>query len=1169
MKPFDLSQAPLDGWNLIEANAGTGKTYCMTRLLLRLMLEQGHHAEEVLLVTFTRAATAELKTRVLKVLRLAAAALAGQPGDDRTINQLCADYVDDATARERINRALRTFDQVAVYTIHGFCQQLLTEFAGVTGFDLDAELIEDDSVVLSALAGEQWQLLMESQSTEFAAFLQAGGRERLGGYARDVRSMLEKPYATLIDRGDTADLPGLEGQFRSAWQQLCHQWPRQGAEFLGGLLTHDGLSQQRYKPAQLRRQASRVDRLVIDPWIKSDLMEDAARLGRSALEQGTNQGFAPPDHRLMDVIEAFVVASRSLREAYATQERRLPMLLRDRVAEALDRWKQRESRMLYRDLVERLQASLEGPMGERMAQGVEQRFRAALIDEFQDTDPLQFSIFRRLFRNQPVFLVGDPKQALYGFRGADVFAYLQARQDVDRCYALNTDWRAHPGVLAGINRLFIGADCPFALEAIDFRPSEPSERPQEQLLVDGEPDGPLLFWTLPVQPAHPSRISAAESTAAQIQRLIDSGSRGRARLTGADGSVRPLVAGDIVVLVRKHTEAALVARALNQLGISCVQPGTEDVFRSSEAADLERVLHGVCYPERSGRMAGALATALLGGTAELAERLATDTDEADHRTEQFRQLRGTWEQQGIAALINRLVLDFGIASRLLRRVDGRRRLTNIYHLLDLMEQQFEPGRPLGEQLDWLHSRRQVTEYQGEESLLRLESEEDLVRILTIHKSKGLEFPVVFCPYLWDANPKFESPGSYLEHHAHDGLSIVFNGSESDLAAHLQESVSENLRLLYVALTRTRNRAYLAWTVTRGTGYAALRMLLDNAGRDWQGGLDPFRSKKSLDAALDKTAEQLVQSGLCSMTRPRAGEPRSEQRQFGEFQAPPGVNPPAWSIHSYSSLAEQNVVGGDDSIRDVDRLFGEDDASDAETDRAIFKLPAGSRTGLMVHGIFERLSSFDPEDSELMLLVEQALTRFQMPLSHAPALAAQIRICLTAPLDGSDPGIRLDHVPRSDWVAEMEFHLSLRGAARPDLWRLLDRDTTDQGRLDGFLRGFIDLIFRLDNRFYIVDYKTNLLGNDPSAYTPEQLKLAIRSHDYELQYLLYTLALHRHLSNTVDGYRYDSHFGGVYYLFIRGMQSGSAATGVHYALPSEEIIGRLDRLFSGFKSNNFN
>ena len=810
--------------------------------------------------------------------------------------------------------------------------------------------------------------------------------------------------------------------------------------------------------------------------------------------------------------------------------------------------------------------------------------------------------------SSPLFLVGDPKQAIYSFRNADLPTYLQARAGAAEVYTLSENQRSTAPLLRGLNALFGRNDRAFMLPGLAYQSVDYGAKKRHALVDATEPRAPLQLWSLPQDddgqplPKLQARCAAMEACAGEIARLIGAAQQGRITLAG-----RELAAGDIAVLVRSHAHGSEMRRALARLGVGSVELSQASVFASNDAEELERVLAAILEPSRERLLRAALATELLGRDAAAIDAISGNELEMLALIKRCTEHRELWLKRGVGVMLRRWMVEEKVSERLLARADGERRMTNLLHLCECLHEasQGASGHASPEALlRWLHNQR-TQGRRDDATQLRLESDRNLVQIVTVHKAKGLEYPIVFCPALWDGRPPgFPSGLDGKEYHDdHDQPLVDFtpdvktvHGGSALISDRLAlETAAETLRLIYVALTRAVQRCYLVvGSYTNKAGKTAsptegnrslLNWLAAGQGRkpeDWR---DAGLSSAEIAAAWSQLAADHAPDIDLSPLPTAPGAPLAPQRPAPDTLAAlpaPGRIPNAWRIGSYSSLAHGAQHEG--AAVDHDLRAGETTSAPAPLPAAtpfnaaeddILRFPRGPVAGECMHTVFERADFTEAQTwgsaiATGLRLHPQSLRPGQMNGDATALLPAMLANMLSDVLHTPLPdGFTLAAVPMGRRLVELEFSLPSKHLSAGDLAAAM-RDhgypvpTLDFGSLEGYLRGFIDLVFEHEGRFYVLDWKSNHLGDGPGQYGQTHLHAAMTVNGYHLQYLLYTVAVHRYLQQRMAGYQYDTHFGGVLYLFVRGVRPGwrdaaGAATGVYAHKPTLACVQRLSDL----------
>ena len=1181
LQPLAVDRVPLQGTNLVEASAGTGKTWTIVALYVRLLLERRIPVEQILVVTFTKAATGELKSRVLERLVALRDALskdveALRDSDDpllRHVAQQCSDPTRDVAW---LTAAIESFDLAPIHTIHAFCQRALSEEAFDCGLPFENELLVDDAALLDLAVADCWRRMVTEADPLWAAWLQAHNIQP---------STLIAEIAELRNKADAVHrLPekppvDAEARYAACYRRARESWQSSAEEALA-LLDKCLVRRNPYHARNIGNWRGRLDlcfaptapHLAIDKCIEYFC---AAKMAEHCADG------VSPAHALFDALDALWGEKQRLEGAFAARYAHLCSGIYREAMEALRTHKRARRVRAYDDLLRDLHEALQGEQGAALAARLRRRYAAALIDEFQDTDPVQYGIFRALYADsgQPLYFVGDPKQAIYAFRGADVHAYLAAAEAADKAYTLGTNHRSTSALVRAVNVLFERNADVFFADRIGYRPVDAAGRADGRLQDEGAEEAALIFRFMPrpdkaYGKGHAGNV-ATESTAAEIVQLLQRAQRGRVQLDG-----RALAGGDIAVLVYNHRQAAQIKEALAARGVASVTYGQESVYCSIEAEELAQVLAAVAEPTREGLVRAALATEMLGrSAAELAALSEADTT-WDATLERFVHYHRLAAEHGFMHMWRELLRREDVPQRLLALPGGERSMTNLQHLADLLhEASIANGLDLEGLLRLLARARDGHYGDVEAQQLRLESDAHRVRILTVHASKGLEFPVVYCPYLWDGRLRSADAERIVYHR--DGRTYVDFGSpeqEEHRTLAMREEWGERLRLAYVALTRAKHRCVVHWGAVNEGEYSSLAWLLHGEAGD---AADPqgfaARFKSLDDEALRARLHELAQRSDSAMAVTTLEEPDDCVLQRDASQSPVGaarvfsgaVSAP-WRVSSFSGLISRKerelpdydaldvarVAGGPQGVRDD-----------------LFDLPGGVRTGQLIHTLFERIDFRRSAGAEVDATIARTLREYDYDPRWQPVLARMLSDVVSTPLDDQTE-LRLDLITPAQRLVEMGFVFAVGHAGAEALRECCAALRAQGSRLPeaigrtvlaparGFVKGYIDLVFEYQGRYYIADYKSNWLGERYEDYAPARLAAAMSESFYDLQYLLYTVALHRYLKLRLPDYDYDRHVGGVYYLFVRGMQPArGAASGVYATRPDRALVERLDALLT--------
>ncbi len=1116
-QPFDVCGELPKGMALLQASAGTGKTFTIAALTTRYVAE-GMPIDRLLVITFTRMATGELRERVRDRLVSAFHGLdqfvggSGLPADDELVRVLAdTSPAEVAVRRDRLARAIADFDSATIETTHGFCLQVLYGLGTAGDVDREVTLVED------------------------------------------VRDLIEEVVDDLY----------------------------------------------------LRRFAHRPNPLEFS-------REEALDIAMRVLSQ--------PDARIVPELSAAEDLS-SIRRRFAKA-----------VREEIDRRKRALKILTYDDVLIRLRDTLIEPQrGPAACARLRERYEVVLVDEFQDTDPVQWEIMHRAFGlgGSTLVLIGDPKQAIYAFRGADVHAYLDARETVQSEWTLDVNWRSDEGLLAAYDALFAKAQLGEA--GITYRNIRAADANREPRLVGTPTSAPLRarivhaddgLVTLTSKKRQPQTEAArdfvARDLAAEVVALL--AARPEVITRRRDGSELGRVLlhpGHIAVLVRFNSHARIVQNALTRVGVKAVIGGSGSVFGTEPARDWLRLLEALERPTARDRASLAALTCFVGWTPELVATAGEAQWEDLHWS--LHQWAALLRDRGVASLYEKVSSTHQVPARVLAGPSGERFMTDLRHVAQLLhEAGVSEGLGPTAMASWLGRRINEAERdtENEERARRLESDHEAVQVITIHRSKGLEFPIVLCPYMWSSyTPTIKVP---VFHDKDNGKARTIDvaGEGNGFTLHQQDQLveerGEDLRLLYVALTRARHQAVLWWVGANDCQHSPLSRLIFD--RDADGVVDSHGSGARTDLAVADAFTALGPQVLVERVaappdvhweEEEVGTPTLEAASFDR------TLDLGWRRVSYSgitsALHEQPTIGSEPeqqltSDEEVPAIttqrraeVGPDEKRLRTVALGLSSMPGGTLVGTLVHSVLER-TEFDAPDlpKDVRAALQREVTWRNVDLGSVDAVVSGLCTAIESPLGPLAGDVRLRDLPRLDRLDEMGFEIPLVGGEVPttslhvaQMADLLEahldpadpvaryaqrlRDPALHGIFRGYLTGSLDLVFRRDNRFFIADYKTNRLSVSDETltawhYRPDALHDEMMAAHYPLQALLYAVALHRYLRWRLAGYDPEHHLGGVLYLFVRGMSAieptriGDQPCGVWSWRPPGHLVESLSELF---------
>lgn len=1168
-EPLDPLSLPLQGERLIEASAGTGKTYTIAALYLRLLLGLGGNAafsrplsvEELLVVTFTEAATAELRGRIRSNIHELRIACLRQTTDNPLYASLLDEIADKQQAAQWLLLAERQMDEASVFTIHGFCQRMLSLNAFESGMLFEQQLIEDESELRYQACADFWRrhcYPLQRDIAEAVHALWKGPEELLRAIDRYLQG-----EAPVIKSPPPADetLVSRHEKIVAKIAALKQKWNESVGE-IDAIIENSGIDRRKFNRGNQGKWIEKISAWAQEETRGYQLPDALEKFSQRFLTERTKADGIVPEHPLFVAIEALLAEPLTLNDLMITRAM-------TEIRQAVAREKRRRGELGFDDMLSRLDEALSSENGEALASAIRTRFPVAMIDEFQDTDPQQYRIFRRIWRQQPdtaLLLIGDPKQAIYAFRGADIFTYMKARSEVVAHYTLDTNWRSAPGMVESVNALFSRMETAFMFNEIPFLPVKSAPKNASlRFEVSGAVQPAITFWLLEGEGYGVADYQAAmaQHCAAQIRDWLSAGARGEALLWKGE-QANPVKASDITVLVRSRQEAALIRDALTLLDIPSVYLSNRDsVFDTLEAQEMLWLLQAVLAPERENTLRSALASSMLGLNARDIDELNHDENAWDAVVEEFAHYRKRWQKRGVMAMLRELMTRRQLAENMLASSGGERRLTDILHISELLQEagtQLESEHAL---VRWLAQQIADPNSNASSQQMRLESDKHLVQIVTIHKSKGLEYPLVWLPFI--ANYRVQDQAYY---HDRETFDAVLDLSKAETSVELAEAerLAEDLRLLYVALTRSVWHCSLGVAPVfrrRGEKTGESDFHLSALGRLIQRG-EP-KDAAGLRLCIESLCGDDIALHIPSLPDNSRWEMAQEPATDLNARQITRVLADDWRVTSYSGLQQHGQSIAQDLMPKLDvDAAGVGDVP-VEPTLTPHQFPRGASPGTFLHSLFEELDFTQPVSGEWVLKMLQS---GGYDAHWQPVLTGWINAILQAPL--TTQGFSLRQLTARNKQVEMEFYLPVAGPLKADALDALIRqyDPLSAGcpplnfrQVQGMLKGFIDLVFRHEGRYYLLDYKSNWLGENSEAYTQQAMAAAMQMHRYDLQYQLYTLALHRYLRHRIADYRYDDHFGGVIYLFLRGVDAADPRSGIFSTRPDAELINKMDNLFA--------
>lgn len=1248
---FVALNIPSDATCLIEASAGTGKTYTMTEIYLRLILGvncQPLTVEQILVVTFTNAATQELRDRIreriLNAEQLFYRYLDEQQNgnnhlQDSSFEHTLFNILNDAgedlnLATLRLKVAAQDMDLAAIYTIHSFCQKMLSRFSFLSGLPFELTLQPNENELLTRLSQEVWRELYYPLDKQFLPL---------------VITHLKSPDEALNSVRHLLGNPQPDNPFAYHFS-FAHYFAekQQHIKQIQQFWLNNG--EQLFQDCQNTRQTQ----LYGNKYTQKSLDKAFAAWQQWASHPTT----AIPDYEMFtqqkmvdthnatkgdliipELIQPFQTLVEHFDQHFSEQAEKSAILLHfyHTLQNKVDEYKQHNPEKSFNDMLSLLNRALKAEQGEKLANEIRQLYQFAMIDEFQDTDIQQYEIFSRLFMNttpsRGFIMIGDPKQSIYKFRGADIATYIKAAKQAQQRETLNTNYRSSPKLVEAVNLLFDFASdnshSPLLHKEIPFDAVNYKEQPvlnganNVMLYLQADRFDEKLAAIQCAQQIHQQLkqsikekqlfieqrfiCHSLEEAQNKQQELIKKEQRAhRIILTKYEIEKseneyvvlgkKPILPADIAILVNKGTQAQLIRDALNQFGLSSVYLSERsNIFDTQEAHDLFALLNACINPYNQGAILSSLGSFLWAKSADELAILqqSNHPEEWDNWISRFVHFHEIWQRQGILAMLHH-IFEHYLFQAIAQFEHKDRRITNFFHLAELLQQASPTVENEHALLHWF--KQNLTDVGSDitEQELRLESEQDLIKIITIHKSKGLQYPVVWLPFVGTDKGKKKSNTSRLNTiRYHDDLRWEFElpQSEADEIKQLENN-AENLRLLYVALTRAesqinlilparfvgkqnaKNRSKLQWN--------SLLYLLTNG--EFQSDSISEMPKETTSYFDDKKitygAIHLSEHSTNEYDKWNLADYLTQDHDLSVKEMPDAIPHNIGNITSYSALVRSKHSRSSNYDEEDEKENNNQQPTHAEKEQnSRFNLPKGATIGTEIHNLLE---TFRFEEIDSAIKNQDKTTRFHKKLSEfcevlnledpikwQAVLMEWFEDIILTPFGNH---FCLKDISSQHCFKEWEFVLRLNNKnALPQLNSLLRENTVliqkyeladlQLNELQGYIHGFVDCLCEHNGQYYVIDYKSNHLGHHFDDYAPDKIEHAFATNRFDLQAILYSVAVHRMLRFRLGKtYDYEKHFGGVAYLFLRGMNR-ETNSGVYFDKPSYTLIDQLDQLFA--------
>ncbi|APC96870.1 exodeoxyribonuclease V subunit beta [Francisella frigiditurris] len=1157
MKNLDTKTIPLNGRHIIEASAGTGKTYNITELYVRLLLEKKLLPSQILVMTFTKDATQEIIGRVESKLR------------DVIRNHKSGKEVLSEENYKYLKRALLEIDEAAIFTIHGFCKKVLSEQAFTSGIEMDVSMEVDTSDILQKVVEDFFRnnINNNQENYEYLKAFKLHTPEKFLG-RNGLWNVVKSNYEILTSK--------------EVFKNDIEHYKREiKVNITNGLNTEidEYIDQKGFRQS--------FERVLM--WLDSNdiaIPKDAYLITKGNLKA-----------IYKDLISISLKKMISLAEDY-TEFKQTQFIQQScsQIRKNFIKAKEQKGVLDFNDLITKLCQSVQTSTD--IVKTLQTQYPVALIDEFQDTDAEQYQILDTIYPTSKeelmLLMIGDPKQAIYGFRGGDIFTYLKAKAScpAENHWSMDTNWRSTSQMIKAYNRLFykddyeidgaVGKD--IFSEGIDYQTVKASPNADSKNKVFDDNFQPINYFYYDVaEDDNKNDIDTKLSawTANEIVRLLSS---------------KKVTESDIAILVENGKQAKVIQQALQQKNLSSVYLSQRDnVYKSQEAQEILFLMEGINELENKYLLKKALSTSLLGGSAEkfLAYFDEEKIEEWGRQIDYAKGLRDKWHKYGFMSFIMQILHE----SFIQRTENKQRVITNVLHLAELIKVAENKYKHPNQLIKWYRQQiKSDTDLEGE---LRLESNDNLIKIITIHGSKGLEYPIVFIPFASYVSSKKFLLDKVNKYYDKELAQTVYKIGKDDSIKDIvdNEAVEELMRLFYVAVTRAEHRCYIGVAKYQSKKGAA-KIPSDDS---YNSPLAQFVNYKKDEDWLEKvqkiTNNPANQSLLLEINNFQSIEIQhtsynvaNQELKASQIHKLENDN---WEMLSFSKISKskpQNI------ILEKENDESEDDKAQEIQQKLEFRFTAtkGADIGNILHNVLEH-TDFSTGEIDDTLLQEQ-MNRYKVVAAEDfNNLKSWLEECLTAPISEIEQqsslvqkesnfqgelfddnksvlhtsSFCLKDILNSKTLKEAEFYFPVTNkklyktniikALGEYRGREIDYDKLSNQKVFGMLHGFIDLIFEYNGKYYVADYKSNYLGDSLEDYSQEKMRQKNQDSFYDLQYLIYSVALHRYLSSNLPSYSFDKHFGGVYYFYLRGFKDGF---GVYKTKIERSTLEKMDSIFTG-------
>ncbi|MFI4847269.1 MAG: exodeoxyribonuclease V subunit beta [Candidatus Makana argininalis] len=1157
-KIFNSIDLPLFGNILIEASAGTGKTYTISILYLRLilgMISKNHFkpikADKILIVTFTELAKNEIKNRIIENINLLYNECIKKKSNNYIIMKLFKKIKNIKIAKLLLIIAKNKINELSIYTIHGFCKKILNKNIVQSGIIFDKEIIEDESILKYTSTYYFWNKNFSVLPYNIAILIKKYWKNPKNFYINIspyLNINLNKKYN--LSKKNYSIIQ-IYKNIISNINLLKKNWIK--FSLFRKFIYNSNINKKIYSKKNIIKWLNKIDKWANEPTIDDKVPNELSKFKLSNLFknniQNNNKNFV-----LFKIIENYYLDNLSIKKE-------IFLFSVFKIEKYIIKEKNRRSKISFNDLITILEKIIQGKFGSKLSNKIRKLYPVAIIDEFQDTDLKQYNIFKKIYigyKNCFFLIIGDPKQSIYGFRGADILTYIRAKNEINNHYTLDVNWRSSKGMINAVNNLFTSFSNPFIFKEISFVPLKYSkENKKLKLIVNNKIYPAMNIWIQPdiIVNSHEYKKYMSNKCANTIFSWINSSNKKKTWIEGNFGK-KYITASDITIIIRNGNEANLISNALTKFNIpSIFISKSENIFKSKESVDLMWILKAVLYTNNL-YIKKALITDIIGFDFNEIKMLNKNKKILYYHLNKFIKYKIIWKKYGIHPMIKELIKDYKIKKKLLFLKEGEKKFSNLMHLGELLQEEsihFENRLSI---IRLLEEKIYSSNKYLKNTTSILKNNNNFVNIITVHKSKGLEFPIVFLPFI--ADYRIKKNIFYL-----NSLNSKISINKIDI-----ERLAEDLRILYVSLTRSiyhcsigisslhkgKNRK----TNNNSVHKSAIGYLIQNGVA---GDINFLENK--IKFLVKKSKGDIIISKKKYFNKKKKNHNVNTLLKFKKKKNINNINIVNDTIISYSSLNRNLKYIKNITLPKIDIFKNSKKKKIKIATLNQHNFPTGKITGNFLHILLKNIN-FKKKIS--LHFLNKIMNNKNIDIMWKNVIIKWIENIIDYNLDNND--LSLKKIKSKDKCNEFSFYIPIKDFFftnnLQNICKKYDLITykcinINFPKTKGMMKGFIDLVFRWNKKYYILDYKSNWLGENEKFYNIDNIEKSIINNRYDLQYQIYTLALHRFLKQKLYKYNYKKDFGGVYYLFLRGINNVNKNNGIFYCKPNFKLINYIDKL----------